>query len=133
MFGIGFMAAAWGAYFASQGMPASTSAPMSLISDSVPTAPRAAKDFEFRDVEEIRQGDKTYFIGMVKNKNKSAASGINIEVNLFKGGKFVDQYSSYLSGVIAPDEERYFKVSCGCKDNPTADHDSYKIGVLSGY
>jgi hypothetical protein len=26
-----------------------------------------------------------------------------------------------------------FKISCGCKDTPPAEHDSYKLEVLNGY
>lgn len=59
--------------------------------------------------------------------------GINIEVNLFLAGKFVDQYSTYIAGNIPPGGLRYFKVACGCKDSPPASHDSYKIQVIDGY
>jgi hypothetical protein len=47
--------------------------------------------------------------------------------------KFVDQYSTYLTGAIGPGKSQYFKISCGCKDSPPAEHDSYKLEVLGGY
>jgi hypothetical protein len=28
---------------------------------------------------------------------------------------------------------QFFKISCGCKDTPPAEHDSYKLEVLNGY
>lgn len=134
MFGLGFVLAAWAAYFGIQGADATAiPSPMSLASDLVPNSASTGKDFEFRDVEEIKQDGHTYFIGVIKNKNISSVSGVNIEVNLFKKEKFVDQYSSYMSGLIASGEERYFKIACGCKDNPPAEHDSYKIEVIRGY
>jgi hypothetical protein len=45
----------------------------------------------------------------------------------------VDQYSTYITGTLAPGKSQYFKISCGCKDTPPADHDSYKLEVLNGY
>jgi hypothetical protein len=45
----------------------------------------------------------------------------------------VDQYSTYLKGTTEPGKSQYFKISCGCKDTPPADHDSYKLEVFGGY
>jgi hypothetical protein len=47
--------------------------------------------------------------------------------------KLVDQYSTYLTGAIEPGKSQYFKISCGCKDTPPAEHDSYKLEVIGGY
>jgi len=46
-------------------------------------------------------------------------------------GKFVDQYSTYLSGLLAPGTTKHFKILCGCKETPAAEHDSYKVTVVS--
>jgi hypothetical protein len=85
------------------------------------------------NVEEMQSGETTYFTGQIHNNGKAPARGINIEANLFLGQKFVDQYSAYVTGAIPPGGVRFFKISCGCKGNPPAKHDSYKIEILNGY
>jgi hypothetical protein len=91
------------------------------------------KLFSISNVEEMQSGDSTYFTGEIHNNGKASARGVNIEANLFLGQKFVDQYSTYITGTIPAGGVRFFKISCGCKGNPPAKHDSYKIEVLSGY
>ncbi len=132
MFGFGFCIAAWVLYFAFQ---AKTQESPPYKSDTAPaiSAPAKANHFAFRDVEEIKRNGRSYFIGNVKNNGSSSARGVSVEINLFLKNKFVDQYSSYVTGDIGPGEERYFKVSCGCKDEPPAEHDSYKIEIVGGY
>lgn len=132
MFGFGFCIAAWVLYFAFQ---AKTQESPQYPGDTATAISTPAKDnhFAFRDVEEIKRNGRSYFIGSVKNNGSSPARGVSVEINLFLKDKFVDQYSSYVTGDIGPGEERYFKVSCGCKDEPPAEHDSYKIGVVGGY
>lgn len=85
------------------------------------------------DVEEQNQDGRIYFTGAIENHGKRPARGVQIEVNLFLAGKFVDQYTTYVSGVVVPGSSRYFKVSCGCKDSPPAKHDSFKVYVVEGY
>ncbi len=71
---------------------------------------------------------------IITNKSDRVARGIHVEVDLFNKNKFVDQYSTYLSGSLAAGESQHFKINCGCKDNPPAAHTSYKIRVTSsGY
>lgn len=132
MFGFGFCIAAWVLYFTFQ---AKTQESPQSRGDAATAISASAKGnhFAFRDVEEIKRNGRSYFIGSVKNNATSPARGISVEINLFLKNKFVDQYSSYVTGDIGPGEERYFKVSCGCKDEPPAEHDSYKIGVVGGY
>lgn len=132
MFGFGFCIAAWVLYFAFQ---AKTQVSPQYRGDTETAISAPAKDnhFAFRDVEEIKRNGRSYFIGRVKNNGSSPARSVSIEINLLLKDKFVDQYSSYVTGDIGPGEERYFKVSCGYKDEPPAQHDSYKIGVVGGY
>jgi hypothetical protein len=129
MFGFGFCIAAGVLYFAFQ----ATTQESPQYSATAISAPAEDNHFAFRDVEEIKRNGRSYFIGSVKNNGSSPARGVSVEINLFLKNKFVDQYSSYVTGGIEPGEERYFKVSCGCKDEPPAEHDSYKIGVVGGY
>jgi hypothetical protein len=131
MFGLGFCIAAWSLYFVFH--PRQETAASHF--DSSPELPTSAQhnSFSFRNVEEIKRNGHSYFIGTVKNTGSIAARGISIEVNLFSRDKFVDQYSSYITGELAAGEERYFKVSCGCKDEPPTEHDSYKVEVVGGY
>lgn len=132
MFGLGFCIAAGVLYFAFQ---AKTQEPLQNLGDTATAISTPEKDnhFVFRDIEEIKRNGRSYFIGSVKNNGSSSARGVSIEINLFLKNKFVDQYSSYVTGDIKPGEERYFKVTCGCKGEPPAEHDSYKIGVVGGY
>lgn len=132
LFGLGFTLVAWLMYFA---FHARTQEPMPHRASMETAGSPAAKDkhFIFRDVEEVKRNGRSYFVGAVKNNGASPASGLNIEVNLFMKGKFVDQYSTYLAGELGPGEERHFKVSCGCKDELPAEHDSYKIAIVGGY
>ncbi|HRE16475.1 MAG TPA: FxLYD domain-containing protein [Rhodocyclaceae bacterium] len=130
MFGLGFGIAAWVLYFAFQTRMQEPHAYRSPVESTMSAKENA---FVFRDVREVTRNGRTYFIGSVKNNGSMPARGINIEVNLFAKDKFVDQYSSYVTGDIGPGEERYFKVACGCKDETPAQHDSYKIAVVGGY
>jgi hypothetical protein len=91
------------------------------------------KDIALTGIEEVKHDGVTAIIGTATNHGKRAAHGIHIQANLFNHDKFVDQYSTYLTGAIGPGKSQYFKISCGCKDSPPAEHDSYKLEVLVGY
>jgi hypothetical protein len=91
------------------------------------------KDIAITGVEEVKHDGTTAVIGTATNHGKRAAHGIHIQANLFNHDKFVDQYSTYLTGAIEPGESQYFKISCGCEDSSPAEHDSYKLEVLGGY
>ncbi len=132
MFGFGFCIAAWVLYFAFQGEQHQSSTVQYGMNNEAAIQKKESV-FSFHNVEEIIRNDRTYFVGIIKNNGSSIESGTHIEVNLFYKGKFVDQYSTYLSGSLHPGEERFFKISCGCKDTPPAEHDSYKIEVVGGY
>lgn len=132
LFGLGFCIAAWALYFAFH--PKTQAASENSYDTSIARpSPTKGNPFTFHNVEEIKKNGRSYFIGMVKNNSSTPARGISIEVNLFSKEKFVDQYSSYFTGDIGPGEERYFKVSCGCKDEQLTEHDNYKIAVVGGY
>ncbi len=85
------------------------------------------------DVEEVQAGEATYFTGKIHNSGKKPARSVNIEANLFLGQKFVDQYATYITGAVPPGGFRLFKISCGCKGNPPARHDGYKIEISNAY
>jgi hypothetical protein len=89
----------------------------------------SAKDFALSQVEELQHDGVTSIIGSVKNSGKAPAHSVQIRADLFNHGKFVDQYSTYISGSIAPGESKNFKISCGC-NAPPAEHDSYKLEVI---
>jgi hypothetical protein len=91
------------------------------------------KDIEIAGAEEVKHDGVTAIIGTATNHGKKAARSIHIQANFFNHDKFVDQYSTYLSGALEPGKSQYFKISCGCKDTPPAEHDSYKLVVLSGF
>ncbi len=78
-----------------------------------------------KDVVEHNINGKTYFTGIILNTGKKSLQHASVEINLFQGDTFVDQYSTYISGAIMPDTPRYFKVACGCENTP-ATHDHIK-------
>jgi hypothetical protein len=135
LLGIGFSVAAGVAYFiAWQAFVSNMSQQMaSGTSDVTSRFEAAPKEIVLSDVEEQKHDGVTTIIGRAKNSGTKPARSVHIEANLFNHGKFVDQYSTYLSGSLAPGESRYFKISCGCKDTPAAEHDSYKVEVVSGF
>jgi hypothetical protein len=93
----------------------------------------AAKNIALSDVDEQKHDGTTAIIGKATNSGKREVHGVHIQANLFNHGKFVDQYSTYLTGPLAPGSSQFFKISCGCKNSPPAEHDSYKLEVLTGY
>jgi hypothetical protein len=101
--------------------------------DEVLAARSPVKDVGLSNVEETKHDGVTVIIGTATNNGKKAARGIHIQANLFNHDKFVDQYSTYLTGAIEPGKSQYFKIFGGCKDTPPAEHDSYKLEVLGGY
>jgi hypothetical protein len=90
-------------------------------------------DLVVAKVEKFQNGDQVYFTGEITNKGKTPAQSVSVEVNLFRGERFVDQYSSYITGNIQPGASRLFKISCGCKGSPPAEHDTFKVVVIGGY
>lgn len=135
LLGIGFSIAAGVAYFIAWQVFFS-SMTEKMVSDATDATSRLnapAKNIVLSDVEEQHHDGVTAIIGSAKNTGTKPARGVHIQANLFNHGKFVDQYSTYLSGALAPGASQYFKISCGCKDTPAAEHDSYKLEVLSGY
>lgn len=91
------------------------------------------KDVVLADVEEQKSDTRVAVIGTLKNTGSQPVRGLQVEVELFQKGKFVDQYSTHISGTIGPGETRNFKVACGCRDSLPADHDSFKVQVRGGY
>ena len=132
LFGFGFCMAAWILYFVIQNKHHTIAASYRNAESEISYNTQENR-FSFHEVEEVNRNGRTYFTGKIKNDGASAATGINIEINLFLDDRFVDQYSTYLSGNLKPEEERLFKISCGCKDQPPAEHNSYKIWVVNDY
>lgn len=96
---------------------------------------KAAKDAELVavNVEERNLDGRTYFTGAIENRGQRPARAVQVEINLFRNGEFVDQYSTYIPGKVVPGAPRYFKVSCGCKDTPPAKHDGFKVQIVESY
>jgi hypothetical protein len=129
LLGVGFSIALAGVYFVSMQWTMSKAR-----NEFAAAEPRTSvQDILLSDVEEQkRESGATWITGTAKNVGTTAASGVDIQANLFQHGKFVDQYSTYISRLPAG-ESRYFKIACGCKDSPPADHDSFKVEVVGGY
>ena len=91
------------------------------------------EELTLSNLEEHKEGSRDWIIGTVTNNGKKAAHGPLIEADLFMGGKFVDQYSTRISGSLKPGEARNFKISCGCRNDQPATHDSFKVKVTSQF
>ena len=133
LLGLGFAVAAIGVMFVAQAYWTNQyqSGSSAYSVDSAGEA--AAKYIVLSDVEEQKSDKRVAVIGTLKNTGSRPARGIQIEVELFQKDKFVDQYSTYISGSVGPGETRHFKVACGCGDSPPADHDNFKVLVRGGY
>lgn len=97
------------------------------------TAEFTATDIVLSDVEEQKHEGATWITGTAKNVGKRTARSVEVQANLFLHGKFVDQYSTSISGKMDPGASKYFKIACGCRDSPPADHDSFKVEVVGDY
>jgi hypothetical protein len=134
LLGLGFAVAAIGAMFVAQTYWINQYESGSAAYSNVDSAAEAArKDIVLSDIEEQKSGGRVSVIGTLKNTGSRPARGLQIEVELFQKNKFVDQYSTYISGSVRPGETRHFKVACGCGDSPPADHDSFKVEVRGGF
>lgn len=98
-----------------------------------PASIQSSSDLVLSGIEKQTRGGQLFFTGRVENKSKAARRGVQIDVNLFMGKRFVDQYSAFVSGSIAPGETRYFKVTCNCKEIGIPQHDSYKVQIVDSY
>ena len=135
-FGLGLSVAAWAAYAAAYVLWPKQSCSDSSSSRTQSTRsnePSGARSLEIGGVEEHKSANQLYFTGVVKNAGPVPVNSGQIQVDMFKGGKFVDQYSNYFPGSLAPGESRNFKVSCDCRDMTPAEHDSFKVQVVGGF
>lgn len=134
LLGLGFAIAAIAATFVAQAYWMNKyQGSSSTYSNVDSTAEAARKDIVLSDVEEQKTDKRVAVIGTLKNTGSRPARGLQVEVELFQKNKFVDQYSTYISGSVGPGETRHFKVACGCGDSPPADHDNFKVQVRGGY
>ena len=93
----------------------------------------STKDIAVSEVEEQKHDGAVAILGSIKNNGPKPHSHVELKANLFNHGKFVDQYSTYVSGTIEPGASAYFKISCGCNNSPPAEHDSFKVEVVKGF
>lgn len=117
-----------------------TSAPAVPVKEAKEAKPQAepevlpgSGDLVISNVKNYTQGGQLYFTGKVENKTRSPRRGVQIDVNLFLQKQFVDQYSTFVSGTIAPGAVRYFKVSCNCREVGVPQYDAYKVQVVDSY
>jgi hypothetical protein len=133
LLGLGFSIALGAVFVVGQKWSSHRAAEQSENFEVTASERNVEKDIALTGVEEVTHDGTTVIIGTATNHGKTGARGIDIQANLFNHGKFVDQYSTYLKGTIEPGKSQYFKISCGCKDTPPAEHDSYKLEVLGRY
>ena len=132
--GIGFSIAIGLAYFVAwQTFISKVSEEMNGASNMAANVEANSKSIVLSEIEELKHDSVTSIVGSAKNTGGKEIRGVQVQVNFFNHGKFVDQYSAYVSGKFAPGESKPFKISCGCKDTPAAEHDSYKVEVINSY
>ena len=129
-FGVGFGLSTWCIYHISQRLESPEMSSYSADASLTDKGNTQKSSLIVSDVEEHSSTDKTYFTGVIKNAGSRDVNAPNVEINLFLGGKFVDQYSTYITGKIVSGEQRYFKVGCTCKDSLPAKHDSFKVHLI---
>jgi len=79
---------------------------------------------------EVKRADGWDILGTIENRSDESVRMTTIQADLFdKDGKFVDQCSGYVGSSTKAGESRNFKVTCGSKDKPVAEHASYKLRV----
>ncbi len=125
LFGLGFIVAVLLVAMVGQSMFTKAMTPKIDPASFLPDTKSITEKLVVSGVEEMKTGGQTYFIGLLTNKSDRVARGIHVEVDLFNKNKFVDQYSTYLSGSLAAGESQHFKINCGCKDNPPAEKQEF--------
>jgi len=82
--------------------------------------------------ERVKRNESVIVLGTIENQGTDPVRVLTIQVDLFdKTGKFVDQCQDYVQGALHGGESRNFRVSCGDKDKPVIEHESYKIRLGS--
>jgi hypothetical protein len=134
VFGLGFAVAAGGLYLAYEKATSPGTKSAQGFSAMMDDAASTSKALVLSEVEEQKGDGRVVVTGKITNNGTRSARGLQVTVDMFNHGKFVDQYSTYVTGSsLAPGEARYFKIACGCKDNPPAEHDSFKTQASSSY
>ena len=133
LFGLGFTVAVLLVALVGQSMFTKALTPTIDPSAYFPDSKSITEKLIVSEVEEMKAGGQTYFVGLLTNKSDRPARSIHVEVDLFNKNKFVDQYSTYITGSLSAGESQHFKVNCGCKGEAPAEHTSYKIRVTSGF
>jgi hypothetical protein len=81
--------------------------------------------------DEVKRDDGNYILGTIENRGGESVRMASLQADLFdQAGKFVDQCSGYMGSSLKAGEVRNFKVTCGGKDKPVAEHASYKLRVV---
>jgi hypothetical protein len=109
LLGLGFGAALGCAYYVAYQLTVKNVKEEVGLADS---DSQASKEIVLSDVEEQKHDGATVIIGKATNSGKKAVHGVHIQANLFNHEKFVDQYSTYVTGTLAPSKFQYFKISC---------------------
>ena len=133
LLGIGFCVAAGLVYYVSWQVYFAKAQEETLAKIGAGSEGPDLKALVLSGVEEQKHDGVTAIIGTAKNTGQTPIRSAKLQANLFNHGKFVDQYSTYLSGTLGPGDLQYFKISCGCKDSPPAEHDSFKVEAIKGY
>jgi hypothetical protein len=94
--------------------------------------PEADKDYQLNDVRKIEEGGSVRIVGKITNLHANRMlRGVVLQANLFNSNAFVDQYTEPVA--LRGGETRFFKIDCGCRGNPPAEHDRFEVLLVRSY
>ena len=89
----------------------------------------AVADIELSDLVEQKNPKSVYILGKATNRGTKPADRVEIQVNFFSAGKFVDQCSTSIDQSLGSGQSAYFKAVCCCNGQSPAEHDEFKVLV----
>lgn len=83
---------------------------------------------------ERRHGDNVV-IGVLRNDSGASVRSVRVEASFHDGGgRLVDLCGWYVGTMIAPGEDKAFKISCGgTPDRPSPDAAAVRLRLVDGY
>jgi len=93
----------------------------------------ATSDLHIVEAAEHTVDGRVQFVGVIENRSTSPARAVQLEVDYFRNGKIVDQFTGFLTGTLEAGHRRYFKVACGTREMRPDQHDDAKIQITESH
>ena len=91
----------------------------------------SSKDVVLSGIEEQKHDGLTAIIGTATNKGAVPARSVDIQASSSTTATLWTNIPRICQVFSRPCASKHFKISCGCKDTPAAEHDSYKVTVIT--